>query len=53
MALIHEAAIIAIDEKKEYLSWSSFEKALEKIKPQITSEVLAFYDAFKAGENYN
>jgi AAA family ATPase len=49
VALFQEAAIEAIEEKSDTISHLHLLNAAKKTKPQISQEVLTFYDRFKGG----
>jgi AAA family ATPase len=46
VAVCSEAALAAIEEKKESVEFSHVLKAIKATKPQITSAVLSFYEEF-------
>lgn len=47
VALCSEAALLAVEEEAEMLSRKHLIEAAAKIKPQITAEMLLFYDTFR------
>ena len=47
VAVCTEAAMLAIDERREFLSHRHLMTALAKIQPQITADMLAFYHTFQ------
>lgn len=49
VALFQEAAIEAIEGKSEAISQVHLLAAVKKTKPQISVDVLAFYDRFRSG----
>lgn len=47
VALCSEAALLAVEEEAELLTRKHLVSAASKIKPQITAEMLQFYDKFR------
>ena len=47
VAICTDAALVAIDEEKMFITQDHVLEAISKIKPQITREMLDFYENFK------
>lgn len=46
VAMATEAAMLALDADKEVVTMDDLRRATRQIKPQITQEMLAFYQGF-------
>jgi SpoVK/Ycf46/Vps4 family AAA+-type ATPase len=46
VACCQDAVLLAIEQAREYVSNSDMLSAIAKIKPQITKEMLQFYESF-------